>query len=112
MNKPIARFVTRLQGKGDGLFIGALMNEGAFKPNTVYEIVDILGVHTIREVGMAIGAGCDNCISNSMVHPDVVFHWGSEIGYILESYGKAVFLSLDEWKQYRDLYREQISKED
>lgn len=110
--KTVARFVTRLQGKGDGLFIGALMNEGAFKPNTVYEIVDILGVHTIREVGMATGAGNDNCISNSVVHPDVVFHWGTEIGDILESYGRTVFLTIDEWKQYLALDREQMSKED
>lgn len=37
----IARILTRLQGEGDGLMIGALLKSGQdyFKPNSIYEII-------------------------------------------------------------------------
>ncbi len=94
--KTVARFVTRLQGKGDGLFIGAMMQEGTFKPNTVYEINEIMGEFVIKEVGMAAGAGPDNCASNMQNEGKTLFHWGMEIGSIIAYHGKHVFLTLKE----------------
>lgn len=96
--KRVARFVTRLQGKADGLFVGALMGERAFKPNTVYEIQEVFGEHVIKEIGMACGAGDDNCVTDTMSSGKAMFHWGQEIGNILESHGKYMFLTLEEFK--------------
>ena len=98
--KTAARFVTRLQGDGDGLFIGALMSQGVFKPNTVYEIKEVLGELTIQEVGMACGAGPDNCVSSSLGDGKTMFHWGCEIGHIIAMHGSHMFLTL---KEYADL---------
>jgi hypothetical protein len=77
--KSVARFTTRLQGEGDGLFIGVTMDPTVFKPNTVYEIRDILRTLTICEVGMAGGAGRDNCVSNMMSEGKTLFHWGQDM---------------------------------
>ncbi len=96
--KRVARFVTRLQGKGDGLFIGALMGEGAFKPNTVYEIQEILGEYVIKEVGMACGAGPDNCVTNTMSSGEAMFPWFNDVGYIIAMNGEHMFLTLAEYK--------------
>ena len=96
--KRVARFVTRLQGKGDGLFVGSLTNEGAFKPNTVYEIHEVLGEYVIKEIGMACGAGNDNCVTNTMSSGEAMFHWGCEIGDLLGMHGKHILLTLEEYK--------------
>lgn len=96
----VAKIVTRLQGDGDGLFIGSVTKAGlkSFKPNTVYEIVDILGVLAIREVGRATGAGDDNCVDRSLNHEDTQFHWGTEIGDIL-NLGGDIFLTTEEYRE-------------
>lgn len=101
MITPVARFVTRMQGKDDGLFFGSVFKAGKdnFKPNTVYEIVDILGTLTIVEVGQGVGAGSDNCVSNSMSEGKALFHWGQDIGNIISSYGKHMFLTFKEYMQ-------------
>ena len=96
--KRVARFVTRLQGKGDGLFVGTLMNEGAFKPNTVYEIHEVFGEYVIKEIGMACGAGNDNCVTNTVSSGKAMFHWGCGIGDLLGMHGKRMFLTLEEYK--------------
>jgi hypothetical protein len=38
---PVARLLTRLQGEGDGLMLGALLKsgQGYFKPNSIYEVI-------------------------------------------------------------------------
>lgn len=99
--KPVARFVTRLQGEGDGLFVGSVTNDHPFKPNTVYEIVDVLGELVIREVGMAAGSGPDNCAGENFRENGTMFSWGSEIGYIMSCYGNRVLLSLEEYDSIR-----------
>lgn len=106
---PIARFTTRLQGEGDGLFVGAVFRQGKdiFKPNTVYEIVDVMGDLTIREVGMASGAGEDNCVSNSMHEHKTFFHWAEDIGNIIAHNGKELFLTLKERIAYHEKLRAQ-----
>jgi hypothetical protein len=91
----VARFVTRLQGKNDGLFIGVTMKPGTFKPNTVYEIKNTLGTLTIVEVGMATGAGPDNCASTRISY-ETPFHWSEPIGDIIGTRGKSMFLTMQE----------------
>ena len=106
--KTVARFVTRLQGEGDGLFIGALMSQGVFKPNTVYEIKEILGELTIQEVGMACGAGPDNCVSSSLGDGKTMFHWACEIGHIIAMHGRHMFLTLKEYAAVLEKYKEEL----
>ena len=106
--KAVARFVTRLQGEGDGLFIGALMSQGVFKPNTVYEIREILGELSIREVGMACGAGPNNCVSNNVVDGKAMFHWACEIGHIIAMHGRHMFLTLKEYADVLEKYKEEL----
>ena len=100
--KTVARFITRLQGDGDGLFVGTLMKGGVgvLKPNTVYEIREILGELAIAEIGRGIGAGSDNCITNSMADGKNPFHWGQDIGSIIECHGSALFLTHEEYSEY------------
>lgn len=83
--KTVARILTRLQGEGDGLFLGALFKGGSayFKPNTIYEIRDVLGVLTIVEVGRATGAGSDNCSSRTLDHKKTQFSWFSDISHVM-----------------------------
>jgi hypothetical protein len=96
--KTVARIVTRMQGNDDGLFLGALFKGGRdyFKPNTIYEIKDILGALTIVEVGRATGAGPDNCSSLKLDYSKVQFSWCSDIGYVM-SLGGRQFLTEKEY---------------
>jgi hypothetical protein len=100
--KNVARFITRFQGEGDGLFIGTLMKgaEGVFKPNTVYEIQEVFGELTISEVGQGIGAGPDNCVSNAMSEGKNPFHWATPIGTVIEEHGSFIFLTHKEYSAY------------
>lgn len=93
--KVAARFITRMQGEGDGLFIGSVFNSSKhlFKPNTIYELVECLGVISLREVGQGTGAGVDNCVSTNYDHPDVNFSWMSSVDHALEDGGKKMFLT-------------------
>ena len=96
--KIIGRFVTRMQGEDDGLFIGTLFkgNRDAFKPNTVYEIREIFGERVICEIGQGVGAGSDNCVSNMMSDGKNPFHWGTDISHIIDSHCKIMFLTYEE----------------
>ena len=95
--KTVARFATRLQEDSDGLFLGALFRGGRehFKPNTIYEIQDILGVLTIVEKGMACGAGVDNCASKKPYDNGTTFSWLSNIESVLDN-GNKFLLTLEE----------------
>jgi hypothetical protein len=99
MFTPVARFVTRMQGTDDGLFIGAMFNgaDKYFKPNTVYEIKEVLGTLTIIEVGQGCGAGPDNCVTRVMSEGKTPFHWAEDIGNIIACQGKTLFLTLREY---------------
>ncbi len=95
--KTIGRIVTRLQGENDGLFIGVMMkDQSLFKPNTIYELVDVMGTVMFKEVGQATGAGPDNCATNNMSEGKTQFHWAQDIGYIIGCYGQTMFLTADE----------------
>lgn len=100
--KQVGRFVTRMQGEGDGLFIGTIFKQaaGKLKPNTVYEIREVMGVLQIVEVGQGIGAGPDNCVSNSMSEGKTPFHWGSDIGHTMDCFGKIMFLTYEEYMEH------------
>lgn len=95
--KPVARFINRGTGEGDGLLIGAAFQNNPFKPNTIYEIVDVLGELIIREVGQSIVAG------NNETHREspVQLTWGSSIEHVLNDAGKYLFLSRQEYAQVR-----------
>ena len=96
--KTVARIATRLQGEDDGLFLGALFKGGRayFKPNTIYEIKDILGTLTIVEVGRATGAGPNNCSSMNLDYSKVQFSWCSDISHVM-CLGGRQFLTEEEY---------------
>ena len=112
--KTVGRFVTRMQGAGDGLFVGTLLKDGVgtFKPNTIYEIREVLGELQIAEIGQGVGAGSDNCVSNMMSEGKNPFHWGQDIGNIIDCFGKIMFLTYEEyqdhckrmWEEHNDIY--------
>jgi hypothetical protein len=97
--KTIARLLTRFQGEGDGLFIGALFKagEGVLKPNTIYEIKDIMGVLTIVEAGRATGAGHENCSGTKCNDNGIQFHWSTSIANVID-HGASIFLTEEEYK--------------
>lgn len=98
----LARLITRLQDDNDGLFIGSLLKGGKdyFKPNTVYEIRDIMGTLTIVEVGQGSGAGPRNCASPKLHENGTTFSWNMKVGNIVEDEQKHLFLTLDEKKEF------------
>jgi hypothetical protein len=95
--KTVARILTRLQGEGDGLFVGALFKGGTefFKPNTIYEIRECLGELRIVEVGQAAGAGPNNCASGYNRDNGTQFSWAEDIGNVLAKGGR-IFLTREE----------------
>lgn len=95
MRVPIARLVIRDSGPADttGLFVGALFkNQKRLKPGRVYEIVEIMGEITIREVGPSI---VGTTIKNSLVPAT----WSHAIGTILDTVGKYLLLSRAEYRR-------------
>lgn len=101
--KPIARLVTRMQGPGDGLIIGAtLEGQSFFEPNTVYEIAEVLGIPTIRKVGKACGLA-EREITDCMVDKNLwfgkLFSWAHSIEEILSARRWKLFLTRDEFDE-------------
>ena len=92
---PVARFVTRLQGEDDGLFVGAILKDGKswFEPNTVYQIEDVMGVLQIREVGKASGAESGQKLGED----NTLWHWAQDIGDIIARWGTRMFLTKKEY---------------
>jgi hypothetical protein len=90
--KAVGRFIHRGSGPNDGLILGAAFKNNPFKPNTLYEIVDILGELVIREVGESIIAG-----EGETYHDSPVQHtWGTSIEHVINEQGKHLFLSREE----------------
>jgi hypothetical protein len=100
MIKPIARLVSRSSSATsatDGLLIGTrLTGETFFKPNMVYEILEIDGQHVIREVGTSVIAdpNAGENVSDSPVRET----WGAPLNHVL-CQGKNLFLSREEFAQ-------------
>lgn len=102
--KTVARFVTRLQGEGDGLFVGSLTQQGVgtLDPNSVYEIRDVLGQLTLVKIGEATGSN-EGVIGPKRERADgIAFHWAHDISDILASRGALLFLARDELKVYQE----------
>jgi hypothetical protein len=102
--KTVARIVTRLQGENDGLFIGSLFKDGKgiLKPNTIYELKEVLGTIELVEVGQACGGGPNNCKNDMMSSGEIMFHWGQDIGNIIGTKGPLMFLTLEEYNTMRE----------
>ena len=86
MYKPLARLLPRMGDENDGVIIGAILRgHDFFEKGQVYEICkDLFGEIHIRKVG------------KSHLHP--MRDWGREIGYLMESWGKYLYLTEDEYK--------------
>lgn len=95
--RSIARLVTRMQGEGDGLMLGVTLNgHNFFKPSTVYELRDVLGVITIVEIGPALPATEGQRYTDSPIR----VHWASNIEDVMCIAGKTLYLSQDEYQQH------------
>lgn len=99
MINTVARFVVRVS---DGLFIGCCYKQqlGTLKPNTVYEIRDVMGVLSIVELGQGIGGGPaeENCYANKIT--DITpFHWAQDIGDIIATQQNHILLTEKEYIQ-------------
>lgn len=92
--KTIARLTTRLQGEGDGLMIGvALKGHDFFEPNSVYEIVDVLGGIIIRKIGQGTPAEEGETVADSPIGQ----HWCQHIGDVIGMAGSSLFITRKEF---------------
>lgn len=97
----VGRITTRLCDPDDGLAICSLVkNQTFFKPQHVYEIVEVMGELIIREVGPSW---------ITMDHNKSFVTWNSTIDYILEDAGRYLGLSKIE---YDRIVNKQNKKED
>lgn len=99
--KAIAKLVTRMQGPGDGLIVGSTMEgQSFFEPNTVYEIIEVLGVPTIRKLGKSCGLD-EREKTAEFVDKHLwfgkFFSWAYLIEQILEARQWKLFLTRDEF---------------
>ena len=78
-----ARFITRGQNGKPDLILGACGINSLLKPDTVYQIDEILGEFTIRELGP---------INDGIV-------WGMDASTILRNNGKYLTLTEGEYRQ-------------
>lgn len=94
--KMIARLVTRGGGdENDGLIIGTRAKDNTFfKPGRVYEVLEFDGETLIKDVGPSCIAGCEN--GETYRDSPVGVTWASDIGHILTSAGKYLFLTMQE----------------
>ena len=105
--KAVGRFIFRGCDDKDGLIIGASFRSHDFKPNTVYEIRDVVGELMVCEVGESIIAGRDETYHEAPSRDT----WGSAIGDILANHGAELMLSRAEYAvlKYRQ-HRQQLIK--
>lgn len=92
---PIARFVTRPTGRGTSdIILGAFMkgDQGMFKPNTIYELYELLGTIQIREVGPSLVA--EGKVSDSPIRVT----WAQQYQDVGIQAGKYLLISQDEYE--------------
>lgn len=89
LGNTIARLVTRLQGDGDGLILGTLLEPGVLKPDTVYNLKKCLltGNIFLEEVGESI-VGCGM----------TGYNWAFEYSLLLDRLQPYIFMSKKEYK--------------
>lgn len=94
--KTIGRFIFRGHDENDGLILGAsFKSHDFFKANTVYEIVDVFGDVTIREIGEAILTRAGEKPSESPCAQT----WGSTVDQLLNELGPDLILTRKEYAQ-------------
>jgi hypothetical protein len=87
--KPIARMVFRGDGPEDGLLMATtIKGHNFFKPNTVYELDEILGVIQLREIGPSM---------ISQPGEGQYINWGHAYYNLQIEFGPVVFLSREEY---------------
>lgn len=91
----VARLLTRLQGEGDGLILGALLKRDTqfFKPNSIYEVIfcPLTEELKIKYHGPSCIAGEGETYRDSPIGRV----WAEDVSDIL-SEGKRIFLTPDE----------------
>lgn len=89
LGNTVARLVTRLQGDGDGLILGTLLEPGVLKPDTVYNLkkCSLTGNIILEEVGQSI-VGCGM----------TGYNWAFEQQLLLERLTPYIFMSKKEYK--------------
>src|SRR5580658_488097 len=99
MSEGYARFVVRKDEKG-GLILGKL-NGDLFKPNTVYQINEILGEFIIREVGESVITNPGENVKDSLHGAQL--NWGWDASRIVEDgshlYTREEYMKLCEVKR-------------
>lgn len=89
--KTLARFATRGSGKDSqgtvDLILGAGMKDNTLKPDTIYEIVDILGTLSVVEIGPS-AARTEQTPKNI---------WSCGVEMVLTCYRERWLLTLKEW---------------
>lgn len=92
---PVARILTRLQGEGDGLMLGALLQAGKeyFKPNSIYEVIycPLSGELKIKYRGSSVIAGTGQKYTDSPIKAT----WCTGVEDVL-LHGQQIFLTTDE----------------
>lgn len=100
MQTTVARLLTRFQGEGDGLILGALFKSGVghFKPNSIYEIVycSLSDEIKIKYRGPSCIAGEGETIFDSPIK----HHWAEDVNSIISTGGE-IFLTPGELLQVR-----------
>lgn len=92
---PIARFVTRPTGRGNSdIILGAFMqgDQSIFKPNTIYELYDVLGTINVREVGPSLVA------EGNVDHSPLGVSWNMQYQDVGIRAGKYLLISRDEYE--------------
>jgi len=105
--KAVGRFIHRGCDANDGLLIGAAFHGNPFKPNTVYEVVDVLGQLTVREIGQSAILNMNEPRKSALAST-----WGSSIDELLVHRGATLVLTREEYAQVLyQRHREVLIKE-
>lgn len=107
MEKRLIRFVRRDTDNPDdkdGLIVGCVTRDGhdTFKRGYVYEIVDVLGEHVLREVGPSwikptIQSGRRVVNDGEVCEVKNNACWGQDVGTVLNCAGNHIILSEEEY---------------
>lgn len=104
--KTLARFATRGSGEdGKGtvdLILGAGTISNTLKPDTIYEIRDILGALTVVEIG-------ESAAQDNTAQPWNI--WACGVEMVLTDYRERWLLTLAEWREYVVEWRAKILKD-
>jgi hypothetical protein len=99
MNFPrVARIITRGDANGhvDLLLGAAFKDQQVFKPNRVYELVEVFGEIIIRDIG--------TCIIENDASWSAVANWGQGVNRLLDEQGTALYLTQEEYEQQYHSY--------